>query len=79
MNNSNGLTKEKIYEEFFKVVSDTRDWAEDYEGKRYYDYISGVTDMTQRLLNVAGKINLNFDTAIAHSIISNAKKSETMG
>ena len=45
-----GLIREKIHEEFFETISDSCDWADSYEGKRYYDYVTGVVDITQRLL-----------------------------
>lgn len=75
MSNLNGLTRERIHEKFFETISSSCNWEDDYEGKRYYDYVTGVVDITQRLLCVLDEI----DKTIAHRATGRAQKSELMG
>lgn len=45
------MNKENIYEEFYNAVKDSLEWALDDENKGYPNYIDGLCDITNRLLN----------------------------
>ena len=48
------MTNLQILETYFETISDSMEWADDCKEKEYYNFIDGVTTMTQNILD---KIN----------------------
>lgn len=42
------MDKNKVYELFYKIISDSMEWASDYEN--YHKYVDGAADMAKEMI-----------------------------
>lgn len=52
------FNREKLLEVYFDLIKESMEWADDMPGN-FYDYINGVTDMTDMLLRKLEEENKN--------------------
>ena len=48
-----------VLETYFKTISDSMEWADSCKEKEYFNFIDGVTTMTQNILDSLNEVDCN--------------------